>query len=49
MARRETTETVADVPGPALATLTQDRFSRPSWIFERKLDGMRILGSRSSH
>ena len=47
MARRETTEAVADVPGPALATLTQDRFSRPNWIFERKLDGMRILGSRS--
>lgn len=40
-------ETVADVPGPALATLTKDRFSRPNWIFERKLDGMRILASRS--
>ncbi len=40
-------EKVSDVPGPALATLTQDRFSRPSWIYERKLDGMRILGSRS--
>ncbi len=39
-------EKVSDVPGPALATLTQDRFSRPNWIFERKLDGMRILGSR---
>jgi DNA ligase D-like protein (predicted ligase) len=47
MARGDTTEKVADVPGPALATLTQDRFSRPNWIFERKLDGMRIIASRS--
>ena len=47
MAARGTQESVADVPGPALATLTQQRFSRPSWIFERKLDGMRILASRS--
>jgi len=28
---------------PELATLTQDRFSDPAWIFERKLDGERIL------
>jgi DNA ligase D-like protein (predicted ligase) len=47
MARGDTTEKVADVPGPALATLTQDRFSRPNWIFERKLDGLRIIASRS--
>ena len=25
------------------ATLTQDRFSAPEWIFERKLDGIRVL------
>jgi len=28
---------------PELATLTKDRFSDPSWIFERKLDGERCL------
>jgi ATP-dependent DNA ligase len=33
--------------GPELATLTQDRFSDPAWIFERKLDGERCLAFRS--
>ena len=28
---------------PELATLTQDRFSGPGWLFERKLDGERCL------
>ena len=28
---------------PELATLTEDRFSDPAWIFERKLDGERCL------
>jgi DNA ligase D-like protein (predicted ligase) len=39
-----------DQPGwldPELATLTQDRFSDPGWIFERKLDGERCLAFRS--
>ncbi|HEY7042034.1 MAG TPA: non-homologous end-joining DNA ligase [Nocardioidaceae bacterium] len=40
-------EKISDVPGPALATLTKERFSRPNWIYERKLDGMRIIASRS--
>lgn len=31
---------------PMLATLTDDRFSDPGWIYERKLDGMRCLGFR---
>jgi bifunctional non-homologous end joining protein LigD len=31
-----------------LATLTEDRFSRPDWIFERKLDGVRCLARRDS-
>ncbi|MBA3234310.1 MAG: ATP-dependent DNA ligase, partial [Propionibacteriales bacterium] len=43
---RTSRERVADVPGPALATLTKERFSRDGWIFERKLDGMRIIASR---
>jgi len=32
---------------PELATLTQERFSDPGWIFERKLDGERCLAFRS--
>lgn len=28
---------------PMLATLTDERFSDPDWIFERKLDGVRLL------
>ena len=28
---------------PQLATLTKDRFSDPQWLFERKLDGERLL------
>jgi DNA ligase D-like protein (predicted ligase) len=28
---------------PQLATLTRDRFSDPDWLFERKLDGERLL------
>jgi bifunctional non-homologous end joining protein LigD len=28
---------------PMAATLTQDRFTGPEWIFERKLDGIRML------
>src|SRR6266536_1118975 len=32
---------------PMLATLTDERFSDPNWIFERKLDGERCLAFRS--
>src|SRR5262245_61479661 len=28
---------------PMAATLTQERFSGPDWIFERKYDGIRLL------
>ena len=31
---------------PMLATLTDERFSDPDWIFERKLDGVRCLAFR---
>lgn len=31
---------------PMLATLTEKRFSDPGWIYERKLDGERLLGFR---
>jgi bifunctional non-homologous end joining protein LigD len=39
----------AELPGfsaPMKATLTDERFSDPSWIFERKLDGIRCLAIR---
>jgi bifunctional non-homologous end joining protein LigD len=32
---------------PMAATLTQKRFSGPEWIFERKLDGIRLLAYRN--
>ena len=32
---------------PMAATLTQDRFTGPDWIFERKYDGIRLLAFRS--
>src|SRR4030095_3343144 len=28
---------------PMAATLTQERFNGPEWIFERKFDGIRLL------
>jgi bifunctional non-homologous end joining protein LigD len=31
---------------PMSAVLTEERFSGPDWIFERKLDGVRLLGFR---
>jgi len=33
---------------PQLATLTKDRFSDPQWLFERKLDGERLLAFRDA-
>ena len=41
-------EGVSDVPGPALAAVARKPFARPGWVYERKLDGMRVLASRSS-
>ena len=31
---------------PMAATLTQERFTGPEWIFERKFDGVRLLAFR---
>ena len=28
---------------PMAATLTEERFSGPEWLFERKFDGIRLL------
>ena len=36
-----------DWMSPMLATLTEKRFSDPGWIYERKLDGERLLLFRS--
>jgi bifunctional non-homologous end joining protein LigD len=33
---------------PMAATLTQDRFTGPEWIFERKFDGIRILAYKEA-
>lgn len=33
---------------PMAATLTQDRFTGPEWIFERKVDGIRLLAFRKA-
>ena len=32
---------------PMAATLTQDRFTGPEWIFERKIDGIRLLAFKN--
>jgi bifunctional non-homologous end joining protein LigD len=37
----------ADVPQPALATLSHERFWREGWVYERKLDGQRCLAVRT--
>lgn len=33
---------------PMAATLTQERFTWPEWIFERKFDGIRLLAFRKA-
>jgi bifunctional non-homologous end joining protein LigD len=38
----------ARVPEPALATLSHNRFWEPGWVYERKLDGQRVLAVRDS-
>ena len=32
---------------PMAATLTQERFTGPEWLFERKLDGIRLLAFKN--
>lgn len=41
--RTAVTITFPDWLEPMAATLTQDRFTGPEWIFERKYDGIRVL------
>ena len=33
---------------PMAATLTRERFTGPDWIFERKLDGIRLLAFKDA-
>ena len=40
---------VPDWLEPMAATLTQDRFTGPEWIFERKYDGIRLLAFKNGH
>ena len=34
---------------PMAATLTQERFTGPEWLFERKFDGIRLLAFKQDH
>ena len=34
---------------PMAATLTQERFTGPDWIFERKLDGIRVIAFKDAN
>jgi bifunctional non-homologous end joining protein LigD len=34
---------------PMAATLTQERFTGPEWIFERKFDGIRMIAFKNDH
>lgn len=36
------------IPGAMLATLTEDHFADPAWVYERKLDGQRFLAVREA-
>jgi bifunctional non-homologous end joining protein LigD len=38
----------SSAPQPALATLSHERFWEPGWVYERKLDGQRVLAVRDS-
>jgi len=43
------TASLPDWLEPMAATLTQERFTGPEWIFERKLDGIRLLAFKQGH
>ena len=46
IAERLRTQERPEWRSPMLATLTEDRFSDPNWIYERKFDGIRLLAFR---
>jgi len=41
--------TLPDWVTPMSATLTQDRFTGPEWVFERKFDGIRLLAFKNGN
>jgi bifunctional non-homologous end joining protein LigD len=43
------TASTPTAPAPMLATLTDKYFSDPGWIYERKLDGERVIAFRDEH
>jgi ATP-dependent DNA ligase len=43
----ETLKTFPEWLRPMAATLTQERFTGPEWIFERKFDGIRLLAFKN--
>src|SRR5215831_14467786 len=47
MAKGADETTFPDWVTPMAATLTQERFTGPEWVFERKFDGIRLLAFRN--
>jgi bifunctional non-homologous end joining protein LigD len=41
------TDTFPEWLEPMAATLTEERFTGPEWLFERKLDGIRLLAFKN--
>jgi DNA ligase D-like protein (predicted ligase) len=39
---------ISEIPQPALATLSHERFWEDGWVYERKLDGQRCLAVRTA-
>ena len=47
MANEQGSQTFPEWVVPMAATLTQERFTGPEWIFERKYDGIRLLAFKN--
>jgi ATP-dependent DNA ligase len=47
MTTEQTPKTFPEWLRPMAATLTQERFTGPEWIFERKFDGIRLLAFKN--
>jgi DNA ligase D-like protein (predicted ligase) len=47
MAKRADETTFPEWVTPMAATLTQERFTGPEWVFERKFDGIRLLAFKN--
>src|SRR5205085_3656181 len=49
IARRRASLRLPQISAPMLCTLVAEPFDHPSWIFEPKYDGLRILGRFDGH